>query len=186
MLYNVEFISAVQQPWISYIYIHTYIPSVLDLSPTPPHASRSSQRNGLIPRVMQQLPTSYLHMVVYICQCHSLNLSHPLLPLPVSTVCSLRLQFCSCLANLVYLCYFSRFHIYLYIYTWMYVNICFSFSDLIHFVWQTLGSSTSLQMIQFHSFLWLSNSPLYRWPHFLYPFICQWTPGLLPCPGFCK
>ena len=60
-------------------------------------------------------------------------------------------------------------YIYIYIYTLMYINICFSLSDLINFVWQTLGSSTSLQMVQFHSFLWPSNIPLYRWPRFLYP-----------------
>ena len=36
-------------------------------------------------------------------------------------------------------------------------NICFSLSDLFHSVWQTLGSSTSLQMIQHGAFLWLSN-----------------------------
>ena len=37
----------------------------------------------------------------------------------------------------------------------------FSLSDLIHSVWQSLASHTSLQMTQFHSFLWLSNIPLY-------------------------
>ena len=31
-------------------------------------------------------------------------------------------------------------------------NICFSLSDLLHFVWQTLGLSTPLQMTQFCSF----------------------------------
>ena len=39
--------------------------------------------------------------------------------------------------------------------------ICFSVCDLLHWVWHCLGASTSLQMIQFHSFIWLSNSPLY-------------------------
>ena len=43
--------------------------------------------------------------------------------------------------------HFSRFHIHELIY-----KICFSFSDLLHSVWQTLGPSTSLQMTQF-SFL---------------------------------
>ena len=51
---------------------------------------------------------------------------------------------------------FSRFHVYELIY-----NICFSLSDLLHSVWQTLGSYTSLQVTQFHSFLWLSNIPPY-------------------------
>ena len=40
-------------------------------------------------------------------------------------------------------------------------GICFSFSDLLHSVWQTLGPSTSVQITQFCFFLWLSNIPLY-------------------------
>ena len=49
-------------------------------------------------------------------------------------------------------CHFSRLHICAFIY-----GICFSLSDCLHYVWQTLGPCTSLQSIQFHSFLWLSN-----------------------------
>ena len=56
----------------------------------------------------------------------------------------------------VHLYYFSRFHIHALIY-----DICFSLSDLLHSVWQSLDPSTSQQMTQFHSFLWLSNIPLY-------------------------
>ena len=56
----------------------------------------------------------------------------------------------------VHLYHFSRFHIYALIY-----DICFSLSDLLHSVWPSLGPSTSLQMTQFRSFLWLSNIPLY-------------------------
>ena len=51
---------------------------------------------------------------------------------------------------------FFRFHIYVLAY-----GNCFSLSDLLHSVWQTLGPSTSLQITQFHFFLWLSNIPLY-------------------------
>ena len=51
---------------------------------------------------------------------------------------------------------FSRFHIYALIH-----DICFSLSDLLHSVWQSLDASMSLQMTQFRSFLWLSNIPLY-------------------------
>ena len=51
---------------------------------------------------------------------------------------------------------FFRIHIFLLIY-----NICFSLSDLLHYVWQTLGSSTSLQRTQFCPFLWLGNISLY-------------------------
>ena len=38
------------------------------------------------------------------------------------------------------------------------------FSFWLHSVWQSLGPSTSLQMVQFHSILWLSNIPLYICP----------------------
>ena len=61
--------------------------------------------------------------------------------------------------KLVHLYHFSRFHIYKLIY-----GICFSLSDLLHSVWQSLGPFTSLRMTQFHSFLWLSNIPLYIYP----------------------
>ena len=56
----------------------------------------------------------------------------------------------------VHLYHFSRFHIYVLIY-----DIRFSLSDLLHSVWQSIDTSTSLQMTQFRSFLWLSNIPLY-------------------------
>ena len=57
--------------------------------------------------------------------------------------------------KLVILYHFSRFHIYALIY-----DICFSLSDLLHSVWQSLAPTTSQQMTQFCSFLWLSNIPL--------------------------
>ena len=55
-----------------------------------------------------------------------------------------------------HLYHFSRFHIHALIY-----DICFSLSDLLHSVWQSLDPSTSPQMTQFCSFLWLSNITLY-------------------------
>ena len=80
---------------------------------------------------------------------------HPLSPLGVhtlfSTSVSLFLPW-----KLVHLYRFSRFHVYALIY-----DICFSLSDWLHSVWQSLGPSTSLQVTQFHFFLWLSNIPLY-------------------------
>ena len=61
-------------------------------------------------------------------------------------------QFLPC--KLVHLYHFSRFHIYAVIY-----DICFSLSDLLHAVWQSLDPSMCLQMTQFRSFFWLSNIP---------------------------
>ena len=102
-----------------------------------------------------------LCILVYTCQSQSPNSSHHhhlLLHLP--PLVSIRLFSTSVSLFLpckpVQLYHFSRFHIYALIY-----DICFSLSDLLHSVWQSLGPSTSLQMTQFRSFLWLSNTPLY-------------------------
>ena len=78
LLYN-----KVNQP---YIYIYPHISSLLCLPPTLPlsHPSRWSQRTELISlcyaAASHQL--SILHLVVYICPCHSLTLSQLTLPPP--------------------------------------------------------------------------------------------------------
>ena len=101
----------------------------------------------------------------YIHQCIHVNPNRPIHPTTTTTprrfppLVSIHLfstsvsQFLRCIP--VHLYHFSRFHIYTLIY-----DICFSLSDLFHPVWQSLGPSTSLQMTQFHSILWLSNIPL--------------------------
>ena len=98
---------------------------------------------------------------MYICQSQSPNSSHHHTHAPLlSPLVSIRLfstsvsQFLPC--KLVHLYHFSRFHIYALLY-----DTCFSLSDLLHSVWQSLDPSMSVQMTQFHSFLWLSNVPLY-------------------------
>ena len=48
--------------------------------------------------------------------------------------------------------HFSRFHIFALIHI-----ICFSLSDFLHSIWQSLGSAISLQMTQYCPFLWPSN-----------------------------
>ena len=50
--------------------------------------------------------------------------------------------------------FFFRYHIYVSAY-----SICFSLSDLLHSVWQTLGPSTSLQITQFWVFLMIRRPP---------------------------
>ena len=65
-------------------------------------------------------------------------------------------------------------------------DIYFSFSDLLHSVWQSLGPSC---LCRWHNFI-----PFYGWVTFhclyglrlLYPFPCWWLFRLLPCPGYCK
>ena len=60
--------------------------------------------------------------------------------------------------NYTHLYHFSRFCMYTLTY-----NTCFSLSDLLHSLCQTLRTSTSLQMTQFHSFLWISNFGHLMW-----------------------
>ena len=102
----------------------------------------------------------------YTHQCIPVNPNLPIhhtttsTPLSLSPLVSIRLFSTSLSLFLpskpVHLYHFSRFHIYALIY-----DIWFSLSDLLHSVWHSLDPSTSLQMTQFRSFLWLSNIPLY-------------------------
>ena len=68
----------------------TYIPSIQNLPPTSPfHPCRSSQStklSSLCDRAMSH-QLSILHMQVYICQSHSLNLFHPPLPCVHKSIC---------------------------------------------------------------------------------------------------
>ena len=53
--------------------------------------------------------------------------------------------------------------------------------------WRALGSSMSLELTQFPSFLWLSNIPLSIYEtQLLHPLRYRWTSRLIPCPGCCK
>ena len=152
---------------MQYIYNCIYIPPTWAASPPPAYPFRSwqSTRQGSL----CYLSTS--HMMMYICQCYFFNSSHPQLSPLCPPVHSL-------LGNQYH---FSRFHLCeLVHYT------CLSLSDLLHSVWETVGSSTSLQMPQFHSFLWLSNIPLCIYIKLLYPFICWWTSSVCPHPGYCS
>ena len=105
---------------------------------------------------IQQVLISYLF---YTYQCIYVNPNLPIHPTTTPLV-SIRLfstsvsLFLPC--KLVHVHHFSRFHIYALIY-----DICFPLSDLLHPVRQSLDPFTSLQMTQFHSFLWLSNIPSY-------------------------
>ena len=112
----------------------------------------------------------------YTHQCIQVNPNLPIHhfttpnPLRLSPLVSIHLfstsvsQFLPC--KPVHLYHFSRFHVYALIY-----DICFSLSDLPHSVWQSLGPSTSQQMTQFRSFLWLSNIVLYVYHIFIHSFI---------------
>ena len=130
------------------------------LPPSLSHHSRWSQSTKLISlcyaAASHQLST--LRLVVYICPCHSLTLSQLTLPLYPQVHSLVGLHLYSCLAPRFFwpFSFFFRFHIYVLAY-----GICFSLSDLLPSVWQSLGPSTSLLRTQFRSFLWLSDIPLY-------------------------
>ena len=101
---------------------------------------------------------------MYICQSQSPNSSHhhppPLSPLGVHTFV---LYICVSIPALQTGSSVPFFHIYVLIY-----DVCFSLSDLLHSVWHSLDPSTSLQMTQFRSFLWLSNIPSYVYMYLIY------------------
>ena len=100
---------------------------------------------------------------------------------PCPQVCSwcLRLSLLPC--KQVHCYHFSKFHTYVLIY-----DICFSLSDLLYPIWQSLGPLTSLQMTQFCSFLWLSNISLYVCITSSLSILCWWTFRLLPHSGYSK
>ena len=87
----------------------------------------------------------------------------PLSPSSTAKLCSLCLHLHSCPENRLISTIFSRFYIYELIYA-----ICICLSDFLHYVWQALALSTSLQLTQMY--------PFYGWvlvhcihvPHLLY------------------
>ena len=87
--------------WISYMY--NYIPSLLDLSPTPhppSHPSRSTEHRVELPVLYSMFPLAicFMHGSVYM----SILISQfvPRSPSPLcSHVCSLYLRLCSCPTN---------------------------------------------------------------------------------------
>ena len=111
-------------------------------------------------RVGHDLATKHHHQqYIYVDP----NLPIPLtLPFPswYPYICSLCLCLYFCFANKIIYTIFSRLHIYALIY---YIFLFLTYFTL----YNTLDPSTSLQMTQFHSFIRLSNIPLYicklRW-----------------------
>ena len=156
---------------------YTYIISLLNLPLLhPPQSSESTTLGSLLPGSFS--PASTLQVVVCICRCYFLHV--PLSPpLTVSTGSFSVSPFPPC--RWVHQCHLSRFHIYVLIY-----SICFSLSDLLHSVWRSLGPSTSLQITRFHSFLRLSDVPLYTCVTSSLSILPWRTFRLFPCPGYCK
>ena len=143
---------------------YTHISSLFHIPSLPPslsHPSRWSQSMEQISLcyVAASHQLSILHLVVYTYPSHSLTLSWLTLPAPVSsspfsTSASL---FLSC--PQVFQNFFFSFLDFIY----MHKHIVFVFLFLTYFTLydRLLSPSTSLQITQFHFFLWLSNIPLY-------------------------
>ena len=149
LLYNFVLVSAyVQESVIIYIYLHSF-PSKPP-SPPPSHHSRSSQRASLGSLCyLATFSLALLYMTVSISQCYFLNSSHRHIPSQCPQVHSL--------PGLSVMFSSTRFHIYVLIY-----DTYFSLCDWLPSVKEALVSSTSLQLTQISSFLWLSNIPLYK------------------------
>ena len=119
-------------------------------------------------------------VAVYICQCYSLTLSHPLLLLCLQ-VHFLHLHLYLCPANRFIRTIFLDF-IYMCEYT------LFFFLFLSYF---TLYNRLYVHPPQFKS---LTFVPFYGWiifhcvyvPQLFYPFICWWIFRLFPCLDYCK
>ena len=136
-----------------YVYMYPHIPSLLHIPPShPPYPTPLGHHKELSwsPCAVQLLPTSYLFYIWWCIYVNATLSLHPSLPFPLTVSSSA----CMPLGSSDH--FFFRFHIYVLAY-----GICFSLSDLLHSVWQTLGPYTSLQITQFHFFLWLSNIPSY-------------------------
>ena len=160
MLSNIVFISTVEQSG-SATCVHTS-----PLFGFPSHLSHH--------RALGEFPAlcgrSSL-LISFIQSAKSVYMATPIsqfTPLPFSPwylySCSLPPYLYFCFVNKIIYTSLFRFHVCASIYNICFssiYNICFSLSDLLHSVWQSLGPSTSPQMTQFHSFLWLSNIPLY-------------------------
>ena len=114
-----------------YVYIHA-----LPRGPPSPPPSRLSRSPQAIPCAIEHLPSSYIIHGVGICQHYSPNSSHAPLPRHVHTsVCYVCIYPA---LELIHLYQFSRSHI-----PELICNTCFSLSDLVHSIWQTLALSTS-------------------------------------------
>ena len=120
-------------------------------------------------------------MIVYMFQCHSPKLSHPL-PLPQSPkVRSTHLCLFCCLAyrvviaiflNSIYMCEYTVLVFYFLAYFTLYNRFQFHPSHQNWFKWILFNGWVILHCVYV--------------PQLSYPFICWWTSRLFSCPGYYK
>ena len=147
--------------WISHKY--TYVPALLNLLPTlysiPPLQVVTEYQIMLC----STFPlATYLHMVMYIFWCYSLNSSLPLLPPLCPQVCSLCLGLYSHPANRLISTIFLD-SIYVYFFFWL-TSLCIT------------GSRTDSNLFLFYG--WVIFHYIYV-PQLIYPATCWWSSRLL-------
>ena len=184
MLHNTVLVSVVHRSESAirtHMSPYTRLLTLPPILPIPP-LSASAKHRADLPVLCCRFPLAnyFMFSSVFMLMLLSFHPSFPLPP-PCPQVHSLCLCLYSCPATrFISTIFFLRFRIYVLAYC-----ICFSLSDLLHSVWQTISPPTSLEITQFLFYGWVIFHCIYV-PHLLYPFICWWTFKLLPCPGYCK
>ena len=138
------------------------IHSPLSLEPpsprSPSHPPRLPQSTRLRSPGHAAAPTSSLcHTLWGVCRCGSQFISPSPSSAAPTTLFSMSV-FLFLLCTQIHQYHPSRFHIYIYIH----INIRCLFFWLTSLCIRDLSSSTSLAQTQIHSFLWLSDIPLFR------------------------
>ena len=132
-----------------------------------------------------KFPFAILHMVICMFPCYSLSSSHPLLPALCPQVCFLCLHLHCYPANGFISTVLDSIYMYQYINIYINIYMCqyFSFSPL------CIMDCSFIHLIRTDSNVFFYGWVLFHCiyvPQLLYPFICWWTPRLLPRPSYCK
>ena len=175
--------------WWFLQYIHMHQPWVYECSPSwtplPPHpipqGHPSAPALSTLPHASNLDWRSVSHMIIYMFQCSALKSSHPR-RLPQSPkVESLHLCLFCCLIYRVIITIFLN-SIYMGWYTVL-VFFFLAYFTLYNWLQIHLPHQNWFTCILFNG--WVILHCVYV-PQLSYPFICWWTPRLLPCPGYYK
>ena len=123
--------------------LHPELPSHLPPHIIPPGCHRAPALCVLCHRANSYL-LPILRMVVYMFQWYSLKSSHPLF-FPLSSKAFFMCLLCSPACRIISVIFLDSIYV-------LMDDICFSLSDLLHSIEQALGSFTSFELTQMHSF----------------------------------
>ena len=174
-------------PWISHEY--TQVPSLLSLPLPAPHPTPQvvTEHRLEVPRSCSSShQLSISHAVGCMCLCGSQFISPSPSSAAPTTLFSMSV-FLFLICTQVHQYHPSRFHIYIYIYIYTHINIQYLFFSfwLTSLCIRDLSSSTSLAQTQIHSFLWLSDIPLFVGTTTSLSIHLSTTARWLPSPGCC-